>query len=211
MARVRGTPRVGILVECGRQGLEAVVCRRLCALLREHTGVRFEDDIVPMDNKRNLIQACGRATAALFNSGCRRVVILWDERPAWPRAGERLCWHNDRQDILANLRQARVADRPVHLVCIEREFESWLLFDDRMLSSVLSTTAHPIRVGRQRSPHTAPNPKGTMIGLFRQHRGWRYVDVQHAPAFARCLEDLTHLRRCATFRRFAERVTGQTL
>ena len=59
MARISRTPRVGILVECGRQGLEAVVCLRLCALLREHTGVDFEEEIVPMDNKRNLIQACG--------------------------------------------------------------------------------------------------------------------------------------------------------
>jgi hypothetical protein len=49
MVRIR-RPRIGILVECSRQGLEAVVCRRLCALLREHTGLEFEDDIVPMDN-----------------------------------------------------------------------------------------------------------------------------------------------------------------
>jgi hypothetical protein len=94
MARTR-RPKVGILVECGRRGLEDVVCRRLCTLLREHTGLDFEDDIVTMDNKRNLIQTCGAVTAALFASGCDRVVILWDERPAWPKAGERLCWHNE--------------------------------------------------------------------------------------------------------------------
>jgi hypothetical protein len=210
MARIR-VPRVGILVECGRLGLEAVVCRRLCALLREHTGVNFEDDIVPLDNKRNLIQACGEVTANLFASGCDRVVILWDERPAWPRAGERLCWHNDRQDILASLRQARVADRPIHLVCIEREFESWLLFDHPMLSSVLSTATHPVRVGRQGRPDRMANPKGAMTRLFRQHRGRQYVDIQHATEFARCLQDLTHLRRCVTFCRFAERVTGRAL
>jgi hypothetical protein len=58
MARTR-RPKVGILVECGRRGLEDVVCRRLCTLLREHTGLDFEDDIVTMDNKRNLIQTCG--------------------------------------------------------------------------------------------------------------------------------------------------------
>ena len=211
MSRVIAMPRVGILVECGPQGLEAVVCRRLCALLREHTGVAFQEDIVPMDTKRNLIQGCAEVAARLLNSGCHRVVILWDERPAWPRVGDRLCWHNDRQDILANLQRARVADRPVHLVCIEREFESWLLFDHSMLSSVLSTTAHPVRVNRQRNPDRSPNPKGTMSSLFKQHRGWRYVDIQHAPAFARCLQDLSHPRRCATFCRFAERVTGQAL
>jgi len=203
--------KVGILVECGRQGLEDVVCRRICALLNEHLGVDFEIDIVPMDNKARLIQDCGAATALLFDGGCDRVVILWDERPAWPKTGERLCWHNDRQDVLASLAQAQVANRPVHLVCIEREFESWLLFDERMLSCVLSTDAHPIRVGRQRNPHRMPNPKGRMTSLFRQHRGWRYVDVQHAAAFARCLQNLARLRRCATFRRFAEKVTGRAI
>ncbi len=211
MARVSGTPRVGILVECGPQGLEVVVCHRLCELLRAHTGVHFEEDIVSMNSKRELIQTCGAATATLFASGFHRVVILWDERPAWPTASERLCWHNDRQDILSNVQQAGVADRPVHLVCIEREFESWLLFDHPMLSSVLSTSAHPVNVARQGNPDRMPNPKGKMTSLFRQHRGWRYVDIQHAAAFARCLQDLTHLRRCATFCRFAERVTGRAL
>jgi hypothetical protein len=107
------------------------------------------------------------------------------------------------------LRQARVADRPVHLVCIEREFESWLLFDHQMLSEVLSTSAHPARVSPQRNPHRSEDPKATMRRLFSQHRGWRYVDVQHARDFARCLRNLNSLRRCATFRRFAERVTGR--
>jgi hypothetical protein len=35
-------PGVGILVECGRGGLEDVPCRRICELCREQTGVEFE-------------------------------------------------------------------------------------------------------------------------------------------------------------------------
>ena len=208
MARARAL-RIGILVECGPGGLEDVLCRRICALLRERTGVEFEIDIVTMSNKARLIEACGGATRNLFDGGCARVAILWDEKPAWPKLGEPLCWHNDRENIIANLRQARVADRPVHLVCIEREFESWLLFDHQMLSEVLSTSAHPARVSPQRNPHRSEDPKATMRRLFSQHRGWRYVDVQHARDFARCLRNLNSLRRCATFRRFAERVTGR--
>lgn len=203
--------KVGTLVECGRQGIEDVVCRRLFALLRDHTGIDFEFDIVPMDNKARLIQECGTVAAQLLINGFDRVVILWDERPAWPKTEDGLCWHNDRQDILKSLRQAQIDDTLVHLVCIEREFESWLLHDERMLSRVLSTDTRPVRVSRQRNPHRMPNPKGTMTSLFRQHRGWRYVDVQHAPHFARCLEDLSRLRGCETFRRFAERVTGSTI
>jgi hypothetical protein len=104
MARIR-KPKVGILVECGRQGLEFVVCRRLCMLLRENTGIDFVEEIVPMDDKRNLIQTCGAATASLFASGFDRVVILWDERPAWPTACERLCWHDTEQDFRATFEQ----------------------------------------------------------------------------------------------------------
>ena len=205
----RRTRKVGILVECGRRGLEDVLCHRICDLLREQTGVDFEIETVPMDSKRNLILNCGAVTATLLSTGFHRVVILWDERPAWPRAGEQLCWHNDRMDILANLRQARVADGPVHLVCIEREFESWLLFDHKLVSSVLSTAEHPVRVGPQRSPDRMSNPKGAINNLFLRYRHRRYADIQDAANFARRMRDLTQLRRCATFRRFAERVTGR--
>jgi hypothetical protein len=66
-------PRVGILVECGRDGLQDVLCRRICELLREQTGVGFEIDIVPMDNKARLIQECGTVTARLLDDGCHHV------------------------------------------------------------------------------------------------------------------------------------------
>lgn len=199
--------RVGILVECGRDGLEDVVVRRICVLLREGGGEPAEIDIITMDNKDNLIQQCGPAVAGLFADGCDRVVILWDERPAWPDRHEPLCWHNDRQDILANLAQAGVAQDAVCLVCIEREFESWLLFDEQMLSCVLSTDAHPVRARSPANPDRIANPKGAMMNLFRQHRRGRYVDVQFARRFAECLAALNRLRRCRTFRRFVQCLT----
>ena len=42
--------KVGILVECGRDGLKVHVCRRLCQLLGEHFGMQLQLDIVSMDN-----------------------------------------------------------------------------------------------------------------------------------------------------------------
>jgi len=203
--------KVGLLVECGRQGLEAVVCTRICELLRERRDVKFEIDIVPMDNKARLIQECGTTAALLLGNGCDRVVILWDERPAWPTVGDKLCWHRDRVDILANLHEAKAQAAKVHLVCIEREFESWLLHDKRMLACMFSTVEHPIPVKPPRHPDRLPNPKGTMTRLFRKHGRGTYVDVQHAKQFTRCLADLNGLRRCDTFRRFAEKVTGRAI
>jgi hypothetical protein len=108
--------KVGILVECGRMGLEDVLCRRICELLEAERGVELEVDIVPMVNKALLIQDCGTTALRLLNDGCDRVVILWDERPAWPKKDERLCWRIEREKILAELRQAGLTRRPVSLV-----------------------------------------------------------------------------------------------
>jgi hypothetical protein len=203
--------RVGILVECGRDGLEVRVCRRLCQLLGEYFEMQLQSDIVPMDNKRRLLEECGTATRLLFKGGCERVVILWDERPPWPKLNEPLCWYLEREKILRELQQAGVANEPVFLVCIEREFESWLLFDERLLSKVLSTEAHPVRIPNQRRPEQMPNPKGTMTTLFRKYGRKTYVDTLYARSFATCLSDLNRLKKCTTFRRFAEKLTGHAL
>jgi hypothetical protein len=96
----------------------------------------------------------------------------------------------------------------VHLVCIERAFESWLLHDQLLLSAVLSRPAHPVKAKPPANPHRIRNAKGAMIKLFRQHRQ-RYVDVTWAGRLAANLDSLNRLLRCETFRRFAERVAGQ--
>ena len=192
--------RIGILVECGYDGLEDIFVRRVCQLLRAEAGEPLTVEMVPMDNKAQLIRECGPAVAGLLESGCDQVVILWDQRPAWPKSGEPLCWLNDRRDILANLQTAGLEDYPIGLVCIEREFESWLLFDEKMLQCVLCTPEHPrLRISPPRNPDTNRNPKGAMMSLFKQH-GKRYVDVDFAKRLANCLTALNRLRRCKTFK-----------
>jgi len=54
------------------------------------------------------------------------------------------------------------------------------------------------------------NAKGVLMGIFKRHKQ-RYVDVTWAPALGGRLNDLNRLRRCDTFRRFAERVIGRVL
>jgi hypothetical protein len=203
--------KVGMLVECGRDGLEVHICRRLCQLLGEPFGIQFHPEIVPMDNKQRLLEECGTVACLLFDNGCERVVILWDERPPWPKMQEPLCWHHERTKILRELQQAGIAHKSVFLVCIEREFKSWLLFDERSLSKVLSTDAHPIRIPTQRYPDRMPNPKGAMTTLFRKYRGKTYVDTLYARSFATCLSDINRFKKCLTFRRFAEKLTGYVL
>jgi hypothetical protein len=208
MARSARRVQVGILVECGRDGLEVHLCRRICALLRDDHGATIQEEVVPMVDKSQLIEDCAAAAGNLLAGGIDRVIILWDEEPAWPDQHQKPCWHNEKEQILQSLRAAALDLDLIHLVCIERAFESWLLFDDRVLSRVLSRPAHAVRARPPRNPHRERNVKGKMIKLFRQH-GHIYVDVQWARRLAESLEDLSRLRKCSTFRRFAERVTGR--
>ncbi len=194
--------KIGLLVECGREGLEVVVCRKILSLIASDHGLKLDPEFVPMGNKPQLLEECGAAAANLLAEGCERVVVLWDERPAWPKMNERLCWSNDRAKILGELTMAGVSPGQALLVCIEREFESWLLFDHQLLECVLSTAAHPVKIPKQKRPDRHKNPKGLMISLFRQLAGKAYVDVQYAKRIADCLTALNRLRKCATFQRF---------
>jgi hypothetical protein len=58
--------KVGMLVECGRDGLEVHICRRLCQLLGEPFGIQLQPDIVPMDNKQRLLEECGTAAILIL-------------------------------------------------------------------------------------------------------------------------------------------------
>ena len=201
--------KIGLLVECGRNGLEVVMCRRIGELLSQDHGVEVELEIVPMDNKARLLEDCGSVVARVLANGCDRVVILWDERPAWPEMGEPLCWHNDRLQVLAELKKAKVSTGKAHLVCIEREFESWLLFDKAMLSCALSRPTHPVSANPPRHPDRIENPKGAMMTLFSKCGAGRYVDTQAARRFAECPSGLNRLRQCATFQRFEQKILGR--
>jgi hypothetical protein len=202
-------PRVGILVECGRDGLEAVVCPRICVLLQEASGVEIEPLIVPMDNKKRLIEECGTVTRNLFVAGCDRVVLLWDEHPAWPNKNEPPCRRHVCERVKAELQQAGVGECAVYLVCVGRTFETWLLHDHHLLSALLSTDSHPVpaRKLKQRNPERVDDPKGRMISVFKQH-GRTYVDLVVARRIATALNSLDRLKRCDSFSRFAEKVSG---
>jgi hypothetical protein len=64
--------KAGIPVECGRDGLEVHICRRVCQLLSEHFRMPLQLDIVPMDNKPRLLEECDTTTRLLFAGGCER-------------------------------------------------------------------------------------------------------------------------------------------
>ena len=201
--------KVGLLVESGPQGLEAIVCRRLCDLLNSESNAEIDVDIVPMDNKFRLLEECATAANSLIQSGCERVVVLWDERPAWPKSNEKLCWHNDRQHAMEKLGTQNDLSERVHLVCIEREFESWLMFDHPMLSRLLSRPTHSVSFPKQKRPDRNGNPKGTLTSKFQELARETYVDVVFARRIASQILSLNRIGRCMTFKRFASKLTGK--
>ena len=123
--------KIGFIFECGPEGADKQVCEYLaCEIRPEITPVSRT-----LDNKPRLLQDCGLVAAKLLEDGCERVLIVWDLRPAWP--GKKACRKVERDAVLASLAKAGIADKPVFLVCIEQELESWLLADEQNIRQVI--------------------------------------------------------------------------
>jgi hypothetical protein len=196
--------RVGFVFECGPKGADEQVCEFLARAIRPR--------IVPvsrtLDNKANLVKDAGRVAAALLADGCERVLIVWDLRPAWPEKKHKPCRHEERAAMLKALEVAGVANRPVFLVCVEQELESWLLADEAKISACLSTPAHPFTAPTVRQPDHIKNPKAVMMKHFESRRGRRYEDRTDAIRVLRAGRlDLRKLRRSPSFARFESVLT----
>jgi hypothetical protein len=195
--------KVGFIFECGLKGADVLVC--------EYLATQIRADITPvsrtLDNKENLLRDAGRVAAALFEDGCERVLVVWDLRPAWPDRKHKPCRRVERIAILDALAKAGVADRPVFLVCVEQELESWLLADEAKIAAYLSTDEHPYPAKRTSKPDRERNPKAVMMNHFKKARGWRYEDRTHAIKVMKAGDtDLRKLRRSPSFARFEEKL-----
>lgn len=196
--------KVGFVFECGLKGADVQVC--------EYLAVQIRPDITPvsrtLDNKENLLRDAGKVATALLADGCERVLIVWDLRPAWPDKKHKPCRRKERLAILDTIAKAGVADKPIFLVCVEQELESWLLADETKIADYLSTAEHPYtKVTRVRHPDRVPNPKAVMMNYFKDARGWRYEDRTHAIRIVKLGDvDCRKLRRSPSFCRFEEKL-----
>lgn len=198
--------KVGFIFECGPQGADKQVC--------EYLATQIRSNITPisrtLDDKKNLLRDVGKVAAALLADGCERVLIVWDLRPAWPDKKHKPCRRNERLAILDSIAKAGIADRPIFLVCVEQELESWLLADETKIADYLSTAAHSYKVGRCKSPDHVPNPKAVMMNHFRTARGWRYEDRIHAIKVMTVGDaDFRKLRRSPSFARFEVKLLNE--
>jgi len=192
--------KIGMIFECGPDGADLQVCGALARRLNPQVLISS----IPLDNKPKLIRDCGKVAKKLLEVDmCDHVLVIWDLYPAWRDNAARPCRRQDREAILGSLKAANVRRSHVTPVCIREELEAWLLADNRALSTVLSTDAHPIRVRHERRPEQVRNPKRTLIRLFNRSRHRTYVDRQHGILIVRALPDLTRLDRLPTFLRFS--------
>jgi hypothetical protein len=194
-----------MIFECGPDGADHQVCRHLARFLQPDIEIAH----VTLDNKPKLIAECGSTAVRLLAEGCERIVIVWDLHPPWRSNRQKPCRREDREAILSSLTRAGVKSSSVFLVCIEEELEAWLLADGRALAKVMSRPTRPVKIRDIKNSEQTRKPKTLLNQMFQQNSGRPYVDRIHARLIVEALPDLSRMKRCATFVRFSEKVTGK--
>lgn len=199
--------RVGVIVECGRDGADHKVLASVIPRLRP--------DVVPefafLGSKRALLTDGPKLAAGLLKEGrCARVLLVWDLVPCdLPDAKGKPCRRNEREAVRATLEKEGVALDRVTLLCITHELEAWLLADGTALTGVLERPTHPIkRVKDDRDPEDHSNPKKLLQKLFKEHRGRDYLDARHAAEIVAAVTNLAKLDAAPSFRRLREALDG---
>src|SRR5947209_5078994 len=130
--------KIGMVFECGPNGADKKVY--------EYLAKQLDPDIMivssTLGSKPRLIELCGTEAEALLEiAGCERVIIVWDLYPPWQKRRQRPCRFHDCKLIKDSLMKAGLTERQlqrVHLVCIEKELETFLLADKSAIEAYLS-------------------------------------------------------------------------
>ena len=194
---------IGFIFECGPQGADIQVCEYLTSQLQPES--KFVSRT--LDNKPTLLANAAIVARNLLAEGCARVLIVWDLRPAWPDKKDKPCRAKERQTLLDALAKEGLQNKPIFLVCVEQELESWLLACDHAINSFLSTPAHPYaNAKRTNRPDQHANPKAVMNKHFKA-KGRTYEDRVHAIKVLKAAPlDLTRLGRSVSFARFESKL-----
>lgn len=197
--------KIGLIFECGPQGADKQVCEYLAKKIRPDAEYVSKT----LDNKDNLLNQAAEVAKGLIEIDlCDRVLIIWDLRPSWPDMKTKPCRWAERQKLLADLQANMLQNKAIFLICIEQEFESWLLADKDAVNSFLSRPAHIYSGATTVSrPDNEKNPKSRMMGYFKAARGCKYDDKVHAIGIIKqeCL-NLKKLRRSNSFGRFESKL-----
>lgn len=192
--------RLGVIVECGRDGADHKVLARVIPRLRADVTLEFAF----LGSKRALLTDGPKLTAGLLSeSRCARVILVWDLVPCdLPDARGRPCRYNERLALRDALTKEGVELARVTLLCITHELEAWLLADGAALTAVLERPTHPIkRIKDDRTPEDHPNPKKHLQQLFKKNGGRDYLDARHAGDIIAAVTNLHKLDAAPSFQR----------
>jgi hypothetical protein len=196
---------IGLILECSPAGPDKKVCEALVKQIRPDTDVVS----ITLEGKHNLISDCGATAAELLKVGCDCVIIIWDLYPAWGIHRSEPCLKKDRDAIQESLSEALVTSSRVHLVCIHKMLESWLLADERAISAALSKiTKKTINVPRVRRSEDPKKPKNVLRQMFGTHARRPYQAHIHAEAIVKEVKDFKRLNKCGSFLYFRAKLAA---
>lgn len=197
-------PRIGLIVECGREGAEWRALPVLIEKIRPGTTV----DRVAMDNKDLLLQGCADEARTLLDVGCDRVFIVWDLRPPWDDEAARPSCKDERQTMIDTLNRGRVDLEKVVLLCITMEFEAWLIADGAAITRFLDPANRFKAVSDDPKPEQNQNPKGTLNTIFKPSKYREYLDREHAHRICQQVTSLSRMKKTKSFKRFVAKLTA---
>ncbi len=200
--------KLGLVLECDTGGADELVLTCLTRRLRPGTSVQP----VALGSKDG-IRLRGAETAAglVETSHCDLVLIVWDLKPLWKEFAAKSC-----KDEAAEMRKQLEAVSPatrqkIRLLCLSYELETWLIAEDRAVSTYLSTDAHKVKFKAPKDPASKTDAKAFLNTTITKVRGKRnrYVDYKEAIRLVKLWPDTSRVDAIDSFQRFSKLLTGQ--
>ena len=191
-------PKIGIICEGTRAGGDRQVFLHFAGRIVGHDEI----DVVPLENKPKLFERCGEAAKSLRESGCERILIIWDLLPAW--GDEAASPQADRAKVKASLVAAGMDKDPcIFLIAIDRELETWLVSDAAALTAVIPRPPASVVVRAPGNPMREAKPKTWLMKKFAEIGRRNYLPERNAVEIARAMPaNLRAVRKIPSFKAF---------
>ncbi len=198
--------KLGLVLECAREGADEKVLKCLTRRLAPQTQLAPPQCMV---SKEMLIKSGAEAAKLLLEADrCDRVFVVWDLKPEWEEQKQLLDCKEECDLIAAKLDDLGIREN-VDLICIVEMLETWIIADDRALSTHLSRPPRNYAFKRIKAPESVADPKGLLISTFKQTFRKTYRDHTDAVRVIQKCQDSTRLERVSSFARFVTKLTGK--
>jgi len=200
--------KLGLVLECDTGGADELVLTCLARRLKPGTSIQA----VALGSKAAVFTKGVEAAVKLVETDkCDLGLIVWDLKPLWSQVAAKDC-----EDEVAEMRKQLEAVSPatrkkIRLLCLTYELETWLIAEDRAVSTYLSTPQHKVRFKAPGDPSSKTDAKAFLNTEITKVRGKRnrYVDYKEAIRLVKLWPDTSRVGAIDSFQRFSKLVTGQ--